>query len=120
MSHHERPQEVLLAQAEDNGELRRVSMLVGESLAVIERTSGPVTLVAYGSQDHGHKILCDYDSVARVLQVSADEVPDALVRLFGNGPDEVVLSDLMDMLDRAGERYTYTAWSSEGDAVMRA
>lgn len=120
MSHHDRPQEALLVQAEDDGELRRVSMLAGESLAVIEKTSGPVTLAAYGSPGHGHKILCDYSSVARALEMSEDEVPDALVRMFGNGRGEVTLSDLMDALDRAGEHYTYTAWSSEGDAVIRA
>ena len=120
MSCRIRPQEVLLARVEEDGEARSVSMLSGDSLAVIEKTSGPVTLVAYGSQGHGHKILCDYDSAARAVGVEVREVPGAIEQMFADERGEATLSDLMDALDRAGEHYTYTAWSSEGDAVLRA
>lgn len=123
MAHRELPQEYLLAKVSDGEEARSVSLLKGESLAVIERSSGPVTLAAYGAPSHGHKILCDASALATILGVeSEDAIPAALSLLFADvdGNKPLFLSDLMDMFDRAGQRYVYTAWTSQGDAVLRA
>ena len=112
--------EHILVEVEDAGEHRCVTMLEGGSIALFEQTSGPVTQVAYGSASHTHKVLVSREACARALGVTGDEVAGALQEFFSGGGEPAQLSDVMDLLDGAGEHYTYASWSSEGDAVYRA
>ena len=107
-----------LLSVSDGEEQRAVSAIWGASLAVMEVSRGPETEVAYGTPLHGHKILCAYEACARVLGVDVGALEQALADYFVQ-EDEPLLSELMDLFDRAGERYTYTAWSGGGDAVFR-
>lgn len=112
--------EYVLVDVEQAGE-HRVAMLVkGESAVVIEQTCGPDTEAAYGAPTHTHKVMVGWEACARALGVRAEDVVPALLSFFGDVRDPALLSDLMDVLDQAGEHYTYVAWSGEGDAVFRA
>lgn len=111
--------ERLLAEVEEEGEARRVSLIEGESLAVLECSHGPVTQAAYGVGGHGHKVMCSPMACGRVFGVAESQACDALARFFGQ-PDEVpLLSDLMDLFDKAQERYSYVAWTGKGDTAYR-
>ena len=107
-----------LLSVSDGEEQRTVSAIWGTSLAVMEQSRGPVTEVAYGTVVHGHKILCAREACGRALGVDVDLLEQALVDFFAQDEDPL-LSDLMDRFDQAGERYTYTAWSADGDAAFR-
>ncbi len=111
--------EFVLVEEEAAGERRVVTLVEGESLALIERSSGPLTQVAYGAYRHGHKMLCDYEKCARVLGVQVVELRAKLTELFAQGDAAWHLSDVMDRFDVAGENYTYIAWTGEGDVAMR-
>ena len=124
MDERRRTEEQSVSNTNDRGEMRSVSLLEAEDLAVIERSSGPATEVAYGSAAHGHKMMAGYDAYARVLGVASDEVTAAVERFFaaldGEGEAETpMLSDLMDCFDRAGERYAYVAWDEGANVAMR-
>ena len=103
----------------EDGEHREVIAIEGASLAVMETSSGPVTELAYGTERHGHKVLCDRASCARALGVPEESLVDALTSFYAKGDDHTHLSDLMDQLDRAGERYTYVAWGGDGTMAVR-
>lgn len=114
--------ERVLMAVDDADETRKVLLVEGDSLAVVEVTEGPITEAAYGMWRHAHKMLGDAGVFARALGSDAGDVADALAAFFsareGTG-EEALLSELMDCLDRAGEPYTYVAWGAEGDAVLR-
>ena len=126
--------ELVLADLSDGAEARRVSLIEGASWAVVEHTSGVDTEVAYGARTHGHKLMAQVAAFAVALGVSASEdgrmqdgaalcaaVEQALQAFFAvRGGEAALLSDLMDCFDAQGVPYTYTAWTSEGDAVLRA
>lgn len=112
--------EHILVEVDDAGEHRCVTVLEGGSVALFEQTSGPVTQAAYGSTSHTHKVLVSREACARALGVSCEKVAEALQELFAGDGDPAQLSDVMDLLDGAGERYTYVSWTSGGDAVYRA
>jgi hypothetical protein len=57
MTHSYRAGERLLFESDDGQERRRVTLIEGESIALMERTSGPDTEVAYGVEAHAHKML---------------------------------------------------------------
>ena len=107
-----------LLSVSDGEEQRTVSAIWGTSLAVMEQSRGPVTEVAYGTPVHGHKILCAREACARVLGVDVDLLEQTVADFFAC-EETPLLSDLMDRFDRAGERYTYTAWSAGGDGAFR-
>ena len=112
--------EHVLAEIEDESERRTVSLLNGESLALIERSSGPVTKVAYGTGYHGHKILFSPQACARALGVKEEMASEALAQLYANECEVPLLSDVMDRFDVAGQSYRYLAWSGDGDVVFRS
>lgn len=104
----------------DEGEERRIIRLVeGESLAIFEQSSGVDTMAAYGAPTHGHKVLCGRAALAQALGADAAHVVEALAAYFAHEGDTPLLSDLMDLLDQAGEHYSYMAWSGDGDIVFR-
>jgi hypothetical protein len=115
-----RATERILAEVEEQGEVRRVSLIEGESLMVMESSRGPVTQLAYGAARHGHKLMCGAEVCGRVFGVAQAQASDALARFFGQADDVPTLSDLMDLFDKAQERYGYAAWTSEGDALYRS
>lgn len=119
MRQDERACELVVVEEEQAGERRAVSLIMGESLAIIERTSGPVTEVAYGAHRHGHKMICSYEACAQVLGEERAQLQETLVSLFGREGAPLVLSDLMDRFDALGEHYTYIAWTGEGDVALR-
>ena len=108
-----------LYEVDEGGEYRRITLSEGSAIAVMESSSGPLTEVAYGSTHHTHKVLCGREAIARALGVAIEEAVEALVRLFGEAGEDPQLSQLMDLLDRAGERYAYMGWTDAGDAVIR-
>lgn len=112
--------ELVLMDETEEGERRRVSVVEGESLALVECSSGPVTAAAFGTSRFLHKMMCDREAFARVLGVRAADVCAALSGLFAGRGREVFLSDVMDRFDCAGEAYTYVAWDTVGDVAFRA
>ena len=114
-----RAKERLLAEVEQEGEVRRVSVIEGEAMTILESSRGPVTELAYGSPSHGHKILCSAAACGLALGVGEAQVVDALARLFAQSDEVPLLSDVMDLFDKAQVHYSYVAWSDEGDAVYR-
>ncbi len=115
----DRTLELLLSETADGGERRQVTLVEGESLSLVERSSGPVTEVAYGTRSHGHKLMGSAEAFAHVLGVGKGGIADAVASLFPKSGGEVQLSDVMDMFDAKGERYVYVAWSDEGDVAYR-
>ena len=119
----------VLATVVEGGEAREVVLVASTSTAtaaVTEVTEGPVTEAAYGSWRHAHRVLGDVGAFARALgsHEGADGVAESLAAFFASregedGAEVALLSDLMDLLDQAGEPYTYVAWNAEGDAVRR-
>ncbi len=112
--------ELVLMDEVEEGERRSVSVVSGDSLALVECSSGPVTAAAYGTDRFLHKMMCDRDAFARVLGVHVADVCAALSGLFARSGRETYLSDIMDRFDRAGETYTYVAWDTVGDVAFRA
>lgn len=110
----------VLADVEDAGERRLVRLIEGDSLALVEESSGPLTQLAYESDMFGHKMLFEAQDGARVLGVDDAQVVDALVGLFAVGEEPPMLSDVMDRFDRADVPYSYMSWSGSGDLVFRA
>jgi hypothetical protein len=124
MSGRELPVEQVVGCVDENGEVRKVSLLEAESLAVIERSAGPVTEVAYGSPSHGHKMLASRSAYAHVLGVSLEQVVWALGDFFvvhgeGGGAEYAQLGSLMDRFDAAGEKYAYIAWDGDSNVAYR-
>lgn len=120
MAEEMRGTELTLAEIENGAERRMVSLIEGESLALVERSSGPVTKVAYGTSYHGHKILFSAQACAKAFGVNEAHAAEALVRLYDNQHEAPLLSDVMDSFDRAGQSYRYMAWSGTGDVVFRS
>jgi len=118
MAEMKSPLEQELLSVSDGEEHRKISAIWGASLAVTEVSQGPLTEVAYGTPLHGHKILCAPGACARVLGVGEDTLKQALAVYFAQD-GEPLLSELMDLFDRKGERYTYAAWSGSGDGAFR-
>lgn len=112
--------ETVMAESKNGGEWRRVVLVEGPPLELMELSGGPATKARYGSQTHGHKMLVDGTVWARMLGVMEQGVSDATRQLFAdmddNGP---YLSDLMDLFDRRGEHYAYIAWTGSGDVALR-
>ena len=108
----------VLVRHADGEETREVWLLEGPSLAVVEETRGPVTEVAYGSCMHGHKVLLSED-VCRAVLGCTGSAAAGLERYFARDGGDVMLSDLMDALDRSGQGYSYASWGDEGDATFR-
>lgn len=124
MSERELPVEQVIGCVDENGEVRKVSLLEAESLAVIERSAGPVTEVAYGSPSHGHKMLASRSAYARVLGASPEQVVMALGEFFavhgeGGSGEFAQLGSLMDRFDAAGEKYAYIAWDGDSNVAYR-
>ncbi len=124
MSERELPVEQVIGRVDENGEVRKVSLLEAESLAVIERSAGPVTEVAYGSPSHGHKMLASRSAYARVLGASPEQVVMALGEFFavpgeGGSGEFAQLGSLMDRFDAAGEKYAYIAWDDDSNVAYR-
>jgi hypothetical protein len=119
MSHDLCVRERLLLESDDGQERRRVTLIEGESIALMERTSGLDTEVAYGVEAHAHKMLFGVQECAKALDVRADEALDELARMFDRCGDLLALGDVMDMFDRAGAKYAYAAWTDGGDIALR-
>ena len=112
--------EKVLVEVNDGEESRRVTMLEGESLVLLERTSGPDTEVAYGAWSHTHKMTFSREAGASALGVAADDVERALGELFDPAQGEALLADVMDRFDQSEAKYTYLSWSDDGDIAYRA
>ena len=110
----------VLADVEDAGERRRVRLIEGESLALVEESSGPLTQLAYESDMFGHKMLFEGRDAAQALGVDEDRVVGSLVEFFAADEEPPLLSDVMDRFDRTGAPYSYMSWSGDGDSVFRA
>ena len=119
MSQETRVDEQLLLDVSDGDERRTVTAIEGPSLTVMEVTSGPLTVVTYGTPRRGHKIMCAYEACTRVLGAESGGALAALKDFFCASGDEPMLSDLMDRFDVAGEHYTYVAWGADGNGVYR-
>lgn len=120
MAEESRLAEHVLAEIENGGERRTVSLVQGESMALVERSSGPQTQVAYGTSYHGHKILCSVEAFSIALGVEEAHVLKALDQLFADASQVPLLSEIMDRLDMTGQSYRYMAWSGVGDVVFRS
>ena len=113
-----RAPEIQLCEVDLAGEWRRVSCIAGDACTVLELSQGPNTELAYGCARHCHKIVCEWEACARALGVAAQQVQEALTELFA-GEEPALLSDLMDLLDCAEQRYAYMAWDATGYATLR-
>ena len=111
--------ERVIVDAKDGEENRRVILIEGEDLTLLEHSEGPVTEVAYGSSKHTHKMIFGRQTCADVLGVHEGQAVDALVALFAEDEETQSLSDVMDRFDVAGAHYAYVAWSSGGDVALR-
>ena len=111
--------ERVIADLEDGGEYRRVSLIEGEGLTLMEHSKGPVTEASYGSREHTHKMMFDRDACSLALGVPEEQVTEALTAMFAVKGEEPLLSDVMDRFDTAGAHYAYVAWSNKGDAAYR-
>ena len=64
--------------------------------------------------------MVDRLALSQCLGAEDDGLAGALQAFFAPAEgDAPLLSDLMDQLDVAEVRYTYLAWTGEGDAVLR-
>ena len=111
--------ERVIVDAKDGEENRRVVLIEGADLTLLEHSEGPVTAVAYGSREHTHKMVFGRQTCADALGVSEDQAEDALVALFAEDEEVQGLSDVMDRFDVAGAHYAYVAWSNAGDVALR-
>ena len=111
--------EHVLATVNEGEERRIVRLVEGESLAIFEQSSGVDTMAAYGSKTHGHKVLCGREALARALAVDGEHAADALAAFFAREGEVPLLSDVMDLLDQAGEQYSYMTWAEGGDIIFR-
>ena len=111
--------ERVIADLEDGDERRRVSLIEGDGLTLMEHSSGPVTEVSYGSREHTHKMMFGREACSQALGVPESQVVEALVAMFAAEGEKPFLSDVMDRFDTAGAHYAYVAWSNKGDAAYR-
>lgn len=111
--------ERVIVEVKDGAESRRVVLIEGADLTLLEHSEGPVTEVAYGSREHTHKMIFGRNTCAEVMGVPEDQAADTLVKLFAEDDDVRSLSDVMDRFDVAGAHYAYVAWSSGGDVALR-
>ena len=119
MLHNQASNEITLVSCVSEGEERVVTLVLGPSYTLLERSQGPVTELAYGAAAHTHKMTFQPAAAARALEVAPQEVPQALERLFAPQPGVAQLSDIMDAFDRAGERYAYASWTGARDIAFR-
>ena len=119
MTHSYRAGERLLFESDDGQERRRVTLIEGESIALMERTSGPDTEVAYGVEAHAHKMLFGVQECAKALGVHAGDAVEKLIGLFRECGDGLSLGDVMDLFDRNDAQYAYVAWTDGGDIALR-
>ena len=120
MAGDEYANERMLTDVVEAGEHRRLRLVEGESLSLIEESSGPVTRLTYDTDMFGHKMLFDLPDGAKALGVDEQGVVSALAGRFSGGAEAPTLSDIMDLFDRAEAPYSYMSWSGSGDAVFRA
>jgi hypothetical protein len=119
MTHSYRAGERLLFESDDGQERRRVTLIEGESIALMERTSGPDTEVAYGVEAHAHKMLFKAQECAKALGVHVDEAIEELVSLFDERGEGLSFGDVMDLFDHNDAKYAYVAWTDGGDIALR-
>ena len=119
MTHGVDVREVLLAEVDDGEECRRVTLIEGGSLGLMEQTSGPQTEAAYGSRGHAHKMLFGAEECLHALGATGGSPAEALVSLFSASDEVPLLSDVMDRFDQADVPYAYQSWVDGGDIALR-
>jgi len=99
------------------GEVRTVNMTaLTHGVELCERSSGPDTELVYGDPAHTQVLILGEEAEDVLIRaLGGDSLADGLRRAFANG-GLMFLSDVQDLLDRAGALYAYGAYGPDGGA----
>lgn len=99
------------------GEVRTVNMTaLAHGVELAERSSGPDTELIYGDPVHTQTLTLGEEAEDALLHAfGGDSLAGGLRRAFASG-ELMFLSDVQDLLDRAGALYAYGAYGPDGGA----